>query len=224
MMRLRPKIQDLVRSALQDEDGRAAVEARRKAKVVSPAVVMRGLSVVGPGSSVEVCEVDTDGTSSAVGSSIADESRNVAVDTDIVMSEPDDHTSDQDAEDLLGRASLVAGMNNVSVDADLSQDMAAQECKFDAVFSAPPAMRINSICVPIMVQNVVCFGGSSLSGFTAATEDSVVQLGHEVFTIPCVGSVELKLEYKISDSHKFEVLICGVHNTCLFRTTRSSFI
>ncbi|KAI8635771.1 hypothetical protein BD408DRAFT_427196, partial [Parasitella parasitica] len=84
---------------------------------------------------------------------------------DVVMNEIHDTnggTSDDeyDAEsDLTERAQavLVNGMSNVSVD-DVLQNIFAQQCKFNAVFSAPPAMRTNSICVPIVVQNIICFG------------------------------------------------------------------
>ncbi|CEP09850.1 hypothetical protein, partial, partial [Parasitella parasitica] len=56
-------------------------------------------------------------------------------------------------DDLEGHAeaTLVDGMSNVSfADAELAMNMAAQERKFNAVLSAPPTMRSNSICVPLV--------------------------------------------------------------------------
>ncbi|KAL9539175.1 hypothetical protein MBANPS3_010418 [Mucor bainieri] len=133
-----------------------------------------------------------------------------AADTDIEISESDAYAA-EDAENLCGRAqaSLVDGMHGVSVDeGDMLQDMSAQECKFEVVFSSLPTLRSNSICVPLVVQNVVCFGivdtGATFScipdeffaflGGTAAN-DSVVQLAHKSSTLPQVGTVDLKLEY-----------------------------
>ncbi|CEP08563.1 hypothetical protein, partial, partial [Parasitella parasitica] len=126
------------------------------------------------------------------------------------------------------QATLVDGMSNVTVkDPEVFQNMAAQECKFDAVFSAPPTMRSNSIFVPLVVQNVVCFGlvdtgatfscitdeffqflgGTSLVGYKPSVDDDVtIQLAHQVATVPRTGMVDLQLEYnKINKNHLFEV-------------------
>ncbi|CEP16403.1 hypothetical protein [Parasitella parasitica] len=150
---------------------------------------------------------------------------------DVIMSCVDGVEADlfDDHDDLKGRAeaTLVDGMSNVSfADAELAMNMAAQECKFDAVFSAPPTMRSNSICVPLVVQNVVCFGfvdtgatfscitndffqflgGTSLSGFAAVNDDSVVHLAHEIATLPRLGEVSLDVSYnKTNIHHTFEV-------------------
>lgn len=162
------------------------------------------------------------------GSSVSD-NQNAAADSDVEMTESYAHTGDEDVKDLVGRASfLVNGMYSVTVDADLSQDLAGQECKFGAVFCAPPStMRTNSICVPLVVQNVVCFsivdtggatfscitnkffdflGGRCLTRFTAAEDQSVVQLAHGAYAFPRVGAVALEVEYnKISSCHTFEI-------------------
>jgi hypothetical protein len=102
--------------------------------------------------------------------------------------------------------------------------MNAQECKFDVKFSAAPAMSSNSICVPLVVQNVLWFGlvdsggifscvtkefftylgGPSLATYKSAS--GVVQLGHIDSSISRFGSVDLKLFYnKYAITHNFEV-------------------
>ncbi|CEP12797.1 hypothetical protein [Parasitella parasitica] len=97
-----------------------------------------------------------------------------SMEVDLVMSCVDGMEADlvDDHDDLKGcaEATLVDGMSNVSLaDAELAMNMAAQECKVDAVFSAPPTMRSNSICVPLLVRNVSCFGfvdtGATFSSF-----------------------------------------------------------
>ncbi|KAG2189525.1 hypothetical protein INT46_009424, partial [Mucor plumbeus] len=151
----------------------------------------------------------------------------VDVTEDTIMTSHNGINDDSDLRDR-AQATLVAEMSNVSVedDIDIMQNMAAQECKFDAVFSAPPTMSTNSICVPIVVQDVICFGlvdtgatfscitneffqflgGSSLGTFKASDDDSVVQLAHEVTTVPREGTVDLNVSYnKYNKSHIFEV-------------------
>jgi hypothetical protein len=90
------------------------------------------------------------------------------------------------------------------VDDELIVNMSAQQCRFDAVFSAPPTMRSNSICVPLVVQSVVCFGlvdtgatfncinieffdyvgGTRRPRFKVVEESSCLQLAHDVFFCP----------------------------------------
>ncbi|CAO3643495.1 unnamed protein product [Mucor fragilis] len=150
------------------------------------------------------------------------------VDSDIEMSESDMHSVGDEADlKMRAEATLVNGMASVAVeDADLLMNLSAQACKFDAVFSAPPIMRSNYICVPLVVQNVVCFGivdtgstfscitneffeslgGRSHAGFRANLDNSVVQMAHEVSLVPRVGSLELNLEYnRLNKNHMFEV-------------------
>lgn len=155
---------------------------------------------------------------------------NASADSDIVMLELGGDSTD-DEFDLWGRdhqSTLVNSLAKVSVtDDELMINLSAQQCKFDIVFSAKPAMQSkSSICVPLLVQNVVCFGlvdtdatfscitneiftylgGTNLSGFEVAEDRSVVQLAHEVSTVPRLGSVALSLEYnRINTSHLFEV-------------------
>jgi hypothetical protein len=151
-----------------------------------------------------------------------------SADSDIEMSETGECSTD-DESDLCEKAqsTLVETMSNVSVvDDELIVNMSAQQCKFDAVFSAPPTMRSNSICVPLVVQNVVCFGlvdtgatfscitneffdylgGTKHPRFNVAEVGSCVQLAHEVSSVPRVGSVELNVEYsEVNTSHLLEV-------------------
>ena len=55
---------------------------------------------------------------------------------------------------------------------------------------------------------------SALQQFSANVDNSVVQLAHEVFTVPYVGHVELELEhYIVNKSYLFEVfLFCSRMN------------
>jgi hypothetical protein len=166
-----------------------------------------------------------------VNQSVVDGNNNAAND-DVVMNEVHDAsggmTDEYDAQaDLTEKAQavLVNGMSNVSVD-DVLQNIFAQQCKFDAVFSAPPTMRSNSICVPIVVQNIICFGlvdtgatfscitdeffqflgGTSLATYQANDDNSVVQLAHEVSTVPRIGAVDLSISYnKFNKNHLFEI-------------------
>ncbi|KAI8635852.1 hypothetical protein BD408DRAFT_125695 [Parasitella parasitica] len=129
--------------------------------------------------------------------------------------------------DLEGRAStLVSTMAKVSVrdDAAAITALNAQDCKFDVRFSAAPAMKTNCICVPIVVQNVLCFGlvdsgatfscitnefftflgGQSISSFKP--DSGIVQLGHVSSSVSRVGSVDLNLFYnKYAVKNEFEV-------------------
>jgi len=222
MMRKRQNnIQSMVDAAVNSELGNRVVQEKKG--VSSGSVSSSGSLFVAEPASVMT------GSSSSPVAVPAVPVVSTTVDTDIEMSESDDHSVEDEA-DLKMKAqasSLVDGMSSVCVnDADLLLNMAAQECKFDAVFSAPPTMRSNSICVPILVQNVVCFGivdtgatfscitneffdylgGRSHPGFCANDGNGVVQLAHEVSTVPRVGSVELNLEYnRINKSHMFEV-------------------
>jgi len=150
-------------------------------------------------------------------------------DADAVMDEAHGVPADDAESELVNRAQTILlekGMNNMSVDDDTLQNIFAQQCKFDATFSAPPTMTTNAICVPIVVQNVICFGlvdtgatfscvtdeffqflgGTSLAGFEANHDDSVVQLAHEVTTVPRLGAVRLDISYnKSNKNHLFEV-------------------
>ena len=208
MMRKRPTIQSMVTAALDSELGGRVLEEKKGASSGSAVAVVK----------------DKPATVMTAPSSPAE-----PLDTDIVMSESDCRPDNDDEADLKMRAeaSLVDGMSNVAVeDADLLMNLSAQACKFDAVFSAPPTMRSNSICVPLVVQNVVCFGivdtgatfscitneffdslgGRSHPGYQASMDDSVVQLAHEVSTVPRIGAVKLNLEYnRLNKSHMFEV-------------------
>ncbi|KAL9536458.1 hypothetical protein MBANPS3_012638, partial [Mucor bainieri] len=137
---------------------------------------------------------------------------------------------DDSQEDLVARANNVLlehQLGNMSVDEDTLHNIFAQQCKFDAKFSAPPTMTSNAICVPIVVQNVICFGlvdtgatfscitdeffhslgGASLPTYTAATDASMVQLAHDQSTVPRTGTVALDISYnKVNNkSHLFEV-------------------
>ncbi|KAK4514847.1 uncharacterized protein ATC70_002452 [Mucor velutinosus] len=223
MMMKRPTVQSMVNKALASEAGAAVLrEKSREVNAYSAASSVAASVVVSP---VPVRDEVSPGLSSV------QETENTEVDSDVEMSESDGHTI-TDAEGLCGRAqaSIVDGMESVSVsDVDLLvQNLSAQECKFDAVFSAPPTLRSNAICVPIVVQNVICFGivdtgatfscitdeffdhlgGRTHSGFEAAAADSVVQLAHEATTVPRVGSVVLNVTYnKVVSSHSFEVFI-----------------
>ncbi|KAL9536773.1 hypothetical protein PS6_011817, partial [Mucor atramentarius] len=223
MMRKRQNVQSMVDAALASELGNRVLQEKKG--------VSSGSVVSLSSSSAAVADHDKvmTGSSSPPVAVPAVPVVSTTVNTDIEMSESDDHSVEDEA-DLKMKAqasSLVDGMSSVCVnDADLLLNMAAQECKFDAVFSAPPTMRSNSICVPILVQNVVCFGivdtgatfscitneffdylgGRSHPGFCANDGNGVVQLAHEVSTVPRVGSVELNLEYnRINKSHMFEV-------------------
>ncbi|KAL0137453.1 hypothetical protein V8B55DRAFT_1578252 [Mucor lusitanicus] len=160
MILLRPKVQDLLDSALASADGRAAIEARRKAKAKA-GVVKAPLSEYGcddPGTSEEGCEVlVADDTSSLAGLSVSD-NQNAAADSDVEMTESYAHTGDEDVKDLVGRASFLVN------------------------------------------------GGRCLTRFTAAEDQSVVQLAHGAYAFPRVGAVALEVEYnKISSCHTFEI-------------------
>ncbi|KAL9537369.1 hypothetical protein PS6_011749 [Mucor atramentarius] len=128
---------------------------------------------------------------------------------------------DEELDDLEGRAATLLIQDNV----EAMHAMNAQECKFDVKFSAAPAMTCNSICVPLVIQNVLCFGlvdsgatfscvtkefftylgGPSLATYKSAS--GVVQLlGHIDSSISRFGSVDLKLFYnKYAITHNFEV-------------------
>ncbi|KAK4518183.1 uncharacterized protein ATC70_001534 [Mucor velutinosus] len=220
MMTKRPTVQSMVDKALASEAGAAVL--REKSREVNACSAASSVAASVVAASVPVRDEVSPGLSSV------QETENTEVDSDVEMSESDGHTI-TDAEDLCGRAqaSIVDGMDSVSVsDVDLVQNLSAQECKFDAVFSAPPTLRSNAICVPIVVQNVICFGivdtgatfscitdeffdhlgGRTHSGFEAAAADSIVQLAHEATTVPRVGSVVLNVTYnKVVSSHSFEV-------------------
>ncbi|KAI8645021.1 hypothetical protein BD408DRAFT_96870 [Parasitella parasitica] len=110
---------------------------------------------------------------------------------DVVSSDEDDVSSglalDEPMEDVIGlgdlkgRAStLVSTMAKVSVrdDAAAITALNAQDCKFDVRFSAAPAMKTNCICVPIVVQNVLCFGlVDSGATFSCITNEFFTFLG-----------------------------------------------
>jgi len=132
-----------------------------------------------------------------------------------------DVQGDEELDDLEGRAATLLIQDNV----EAMHAMNAQECKFDVKFSAAPAMSSNSICVPLVVQNVLCFGlvdsgatfscvtkefftylGGPPSLATYKSASGVVQLGHIDSFISRFGSVDLKLFYnKYAITHNFEV-------------------
>ncbi|KAK4515760.1 uncharacterized protein ATC70_010713 [Mucor velutinosus] len=151
------------------------------------------------------------------------------IDSDVEMSESDD-SSNADEADLRAKtqATLVDGMAQVSVsETDLILNMSAQLCKFDTVLSAPPTMRPNSICVPIVVQNVVCFsyvdtgttfscitneffnylGETALSGFrvnddtnTSTTTNANIIITTNAYTSATNGNDELDVDVDLMHS------------------------
>jgi hypothetical protein len=127
---------------------------------------------------------------------------------------------DTELSDLEGRAATLLIQDSV----DATNALNAQECKFDVKFSAAPTMSSNSICVPIVVQNVLCFGlVDSGATFSCVTKEffeflggelihtykpasGVVQLGHVESSVARSGSVDIKLFYnKYAVTHNFEI-------------------
>jgi hypothetical protein len=214
MMSRRNHMKARITAALDSELGRQMIEEKKGA---SSGSLVAGAVVSGDAKPEAIMTVSSSSVVPAP-----------TVDSDIEMSESDMHSVGDEADlKMRAEATLVNGMASVAVDdADLLMNLSAQACKFDAVFSAPPTMRSNYICVPLVVQNVVCFGivdtgstfscitneffeslgGRSHAGFRANLDNSVVQMAHEVSTVPRVGSVELSLEYnRLNKIHMFEV-------------------
>ncbi|KAK4511091.1 18S rRNA pseudouridine methyltransferase [Mucor velutinosus] len=214
----------VLRAMTKKRGGKHSMDAAIQAAFLS-ARVDRALAEKGASSpAVSSAEQSVDDVVLAPSSGDSD---NVDVDQDAVMSEA--HGIFEDT-DLVNRAQsilLEKEMSSMSVDDDTLQNIFAQQCKFDARFSAPPTMTTNAICVPIVVQNVICFGlvdtgatfscvtdkffqflgGTSLAGFEANDDDeSFVQMAHEVTTVPRIGAVRLHISYnKSNKNHLFEV-------------------
>ncbi|CEP09799.1 hypothetical protein [Parasitella parasitica] len=188
-------------------------------KSKNPAKVLRVLSKSSAASSVDNA-VNLAVLSAAAGARPVSSSGDDVSSSDGVSSSGDVDSSagfepmedvDEGLGDLEGKATtLVKTMARVSVsddDVEAVMAMNAQDCKFDVKFNAAPAMKTNCICVPIVVQNVSCFGlvdsgatfscitnelfmflsGQSFASFKPSND--VVQLGHVSSTVSRLGQL-----------------------------------